>query len=184
MSGIKISIEKTKTFDAIDQVKLYERRGYIYGSDDYLSDPQYTGKDVKILSHLHSLPKEGIWPFSYEKDYPVMIFSRKGLHVFYGYSSFIRWESLSLLEASRMLGTRGQGETCFFLKTQDCSPETEMTLRALANPHNMHLENLGQLADKLYQKGLSGPVLSGLLAFVILLITSQILYQGFKSELE
>ena len=66
----------------------------------------------------------------------------------------------------------------------DRSPETEMALRALAEPYHMNLENLGKLGDQLYQKGLAGALLSGLLGFVILLITSQILYQGFKSELE
>lgn len=176
--------EKTTTFHGLKEVKLYELKGIEMGAAEYLPEPQYIGKTIELLAHLHSLPKEGIWPFSYEKDYPILLFSRRGMQDYFGYSSFIKWENRSVLEGVRLLGAWGQGQTYFYLDTVDRSPETEMALRALGEPYHMNLENLGKLGDQLYQKGLAGALLSGLLGFVILLITSQILYQGFKSELE
>lgn len=176
--------EQTSTFHGVEEVSLVEMQEALIGAEEYLAAPLYHEKKMKILAHLHSLPKEGIWPFSQDKDYPVVIFSRKGMENFFAYSSFPRWESKSLLEGVRMVGSKGQGHSYFYFKTVDRTPETEMILRKMANTYHMQVEDLGRLADKLYQKGVAGAFLSGLLGFVVLLITSQILYQGFRSELE
>lgn len=179
--------DKTKHYDGLKRLRLYEKQDVIQGYDNPFEapmDPIYHKHDVEILAHLHSLPTEGIWPFSYDRDYPVMLFSREGMRNLYGYPSFVSWKEQKLLEGPRRLGAMGLGESYFYFHTYDPSPETEMALRNLAHPHNMYLQNLVRLKDQLYEKGLAGALLSGLLGLVVLLIAAQILYQGFKSELE